>query len=37
MYEDNTLHINRMKKKEHTVMQTKMLLEKTKPNSTFMT
>ena len=37
MYEDNALHINRMKKKEDMVMQTKMLLEKTKPNCRFMT
>ena len=37
MYEDNALHIDRMKKKEDTAMQTGNLLEKTTPNCRFMT
>ena len=37
MYEDTALHINRMKKKEDTAMQTGNLIEKTTPNCRFMT
>ena len=37
MYEDAALHINRMKKKEDTVMQNGNLLEKAMPNCRFMT
>ena len=37
MYEETTLHISRMKKKEDIAMQTGNLLEKTKPHCRFMT
>ena len=37
MYEDNALHINRMKKKEDIAVQTGNLLEKTTPNCRLMT